>query len=228
MGWLREYLGLRLGDPAGVWVLDGSDYPKQWVKSVGVSRQYCGGLEKIDNCQSGVFLAHVGSRGRALVDKRLYVPKEWTGDVERWAAAGVAAERRDYRSKRELALEMLERAAAIPEAGGWEVTIAQGNLGPRICRCHERVRVTHRRQPGAVLGAIYRRNRDGSEPRYYLANVPEDTPLKPWPAWAAPAGASQPSSRPRKATWDWTSMKSALGPVGIIKSPCTCWPGLSC
>ena len=89
IGRLQEYLGPRLEDPQGVWVLDGSDFPKQGVKSVGVARQYCGTLGKIANCQAGVFLAHVGPRGRALVDKRLYLPKEWTSDVERCAAAGV-------------------------------------------------------------------------------------------------------------------------------------------
>ena len=62
MGRLQEYLGPRLADPAGVWVLDGSDFPKQGVKSVGVSRQYCGALGKIANCQAGVFLAHVGPK----------------------------------------------------------------------------------------------------------------------------------------------------------------------
>ena len=77
---------------------------------MGVSRQYCGALGKIANCQAGVFLAHVGPKGRALVDKRLYLPKEWTGDPVRCAAAGMPAERREYRSKTELALEMLAGA----------------------------------------------------------------------------------------------------------------------
>ena len=113
IGRLQEYLGSRLDDPQAVWVLDGSDFPKQGVKSVGVARQYCGALGKIANCQAGVFLAHVGPRGRALVDKRLYLPEEWTGDTERCAAAGVPATRRQYRSKTELALEMLEQAQAL-------------------------------------------------------------------------------------------------------------------
>ena len=80
IGRLQEYLGSRLEDPQAVWVLDGSDFPKQGVKSVGVIRQYCGALGKIANCQAGLFLAHVGPRGRALVDQRLYLPQEWTSD----------------------------------------------------------------------------------------------------------------------------------------------------
>ena len=109
---LQGYLGPRLDDPQGVWVLDGSEFPKQGMRSAGVARQYCGALGKIANCQAGVFLAHVGPKGRALVDKRLYLPEEWTGDVERCQAAGVPEDRREYQSKTALALEMVERAQA--------------------------------------------------------------------------------------------------------------------
>ena len=75
IGRLQEYLGPKLAHSQAVWVFDGSDFPKQGVKSVGVVRQYCGALGKIANCQAGVFLAHVGPRGRALADKRLYLPR---------------------------------------------------------------------------------------------------------------------------------------------------------
>ena len=110
IGRLQEYLGPRLGHPEAVWVLDGSDFPKQGRKSVGVARQYCGRLGKVANCQAGMFLAYVSLLGRALVDKRLYLPESWTSDQDRCEAAGVPEQRRGYRSKTQLALEMLQRA----------------------------------------------------------------------------------------------------------------------
>ena len=91
-------------------MLDGSDFPKQGRKSVGVARQYYGSLGKVANCQAGMFPAYVSLQGRALVDKRLYLPESWTSDTDRCAAVGVPEESRNYRSKTKLALEMLARA----------------------------------------------------------------------------------------------------------------------
>ena len=88
MGRLQEYLAPRLGHSEAVWVLDGSDFPKQGRKSAGVARQYCGRLGKVANCQAGMFLAYVSPLGRALVDKGLYLPESWTSDDARCAAAG--------------------------------------------------------------------------------------------------------------------------------------------
>ena len=223
-----------------------------------MARQYCGRLGKVANCQAGMFLAYVSPLGRALVDKRLYLPKSWTLDKDRCAAAGVPEERQSYRSKTELALEMLEQALAqghlkagwvagddafgmspsfregltalgmhymldvpggttvwpleptwtspgyqgsgrprkpklkdgqrqtmeqrsgeLPDEAWREITVAQGSLGPRIYRFSaQRVRETRNRKPGEVAWAIYRQNLDGSEPRYYLSNAPEDTTLE--------------------------------------------------
>ena len=75
-----------------------------------MARQYCGRLGKVANCQAGMFLAYVSPLGRALVDKRLYLPKSWTSNRVRCEEAGVPADCRQYRSKTELALEMLEQA----------------------------------------------------------------------------------------------------------------------
>ena len=110
MGRLQEYLAPRLGHSEAVWVLDGSDFPKQGRKSAGVARQYCGRLGKVANCQAGMFLAYVSPLGRALVDQGLYLPESWTSDDARCAAAGVPEDKRRYRSKTELALELLQRA----------------------------------------------------------------------------------------------------------------------
>jgi SRSO17 transposase len=241
-----------------VWVLDGSDFPKQGRKSAGVARQYCGRLGKVANCQAGMFLAYVSPLGRALVDQGLYLPESWTSDDARCAAAGVPEDKRRYRSKTELALELLQRAlerghlkagwvagddafgmspsfreglAALgmryvldvpgstpvwPLAPSWtspdypgfgrprkprlvdgqrrtmeqrsdelpeevwrEITVAQGSQGPRSYMFGaQRVRVTRKGKPGQEAWAVYRRNLDGSEPRYYLSNAAEDTMLE--------------------------------------------------
>ena len=59
------------------------------------------------------------------------------------------------------------------------IPIAEGRQGPRsYLFSAQRVRPTSRRKPGEIHWAVYRRNRDGSEPRYYLSNAPEDTPRR--------------------------------------------------
>jgi len=110
---LQEYLAPRLAHPQAVWAVDESGVVKQGTKSVGVARQYCGSVGKVDNCQMGVYLAHLGPRGRAIVDKRLYLPQEWIDDPARCEEAGVPEEARVYHSKAELALGLLTRAKTL-------------------------------------------------------------------------------------------------------------------
>ena len=64
-----------LGADDGVLMVDGSDFPKQGVHSVGVKRQYCGELGKRANCQAGVFVGYGSSQGYTMLDRRLYVPR---------------------------------------------------------------------------------------------------------------------------------------------------------
>ncbi len=72
-----------------------------------------------------------------------------------------------------------QRSGELPGEAWREITVAQGSQGPRTYRFSaQRVRATRRRKPGEEVWAVYRRNLDGSEPRYYLSNVPEDTPLE--------------------------------------------------
>jgi SRSO17 transposase len=96
--------------PGGALILDESGCPKQGDKSVGVARQYCGRLGKVDNCQIGVFVAYANAGQTTLIDKRLYLPQEWTDDPDRCRRAGVPEAEIVFRKKSELGLEMILQA----------------------------------------------------------------------------------------------------------------------
>src|SRR5712692_7619662 len=116
---LQHYLGPRLSTAEGVFVLDETGFPKKGTKSAGVARQYCGTVGKVGNCQLGVFLAYVSERGHALIDDRLYLPREWIADPARCRAAGVPTDA-TYQSKAELAMAMLDHARKVGHlAGPW-------------------------------------------------------------------------------------------------------------
>src|SRR5438270_8661859 len=88
---LREFVVDALGAPDGVLVVDETGFLKQGTKSVGVRRQYSGTAGRIENCQVGVFLAYASGRGRAFLDRALYLPREWAEDPARRTEAGVPA-----------------------------------------------------------------------------------------------------------------------------------------
>jgi SRSO17 transposase len=111
---LARQVGQELGRPDGVIVFDPSAFVKQGKKSVGVQRQWCGRLGKVENCQVGVYLGYVSRAGQALVDFRLYLPKEWANDRGRRKEAGVPKDVR-FATRHELALQMLdERGPLLP------------------------------------------------------------------------------------------------------------------
>jgi SRSO17 transposase len=104
---LARQVGEDLGEPDGVIVFDPSGFAKKGTKSVGVIRQWCGRLGKLENCQVGVFMAYVSRREHALVNARLYLPAEWAKDRARRKEAGVPVAVR-FRTRHQLALEMLD------------------------------------------------------------------------------------------------------------------------
>lgn len=114
---LRAYILERLGDPQAVLVIDETSFPKRGKKSAGVKKQYCGTTGKVDNCQVGVFLSYVSEKGHTLVDRELYLPKDWIDDPERRQQAGIPEEI-GFQTKCELARQMIERMfqAGIPFA----------------------------------------------------------------------------------------------------------------
>ena len=114
---LARQVGRELGEPDGVLVFDPSAFPKKGAASVGVARQWCGRLGKVENCQVGVYLAYVARADHALVDTRLYLPREWTRQKKRLARAGVPRGTR-FRTRHELILDLLDaHGPALPH--GW-------------------------------------------------------------------------------------------------------------
>src|SRR5215213_3847817 len=115
---LRSYVVEHLGDPSGVLVADETGFLKKGTTSVGVQRQYSGTAGKVDNCQLGVFLAYASAKGRAMIDRELYLPERWTDDPARCRAARVP-EQVVFRTKPQLAQLMLERALDSGVPAGW-------------------------------------------------------------------------------------------------------------
>ena len=86
---LARQIGAELGEADAVLVFDPSAFAKKGTESVGVQRQWCGRLGKVDNCQVGIYLGYVSRVEQALVDVRLFLPQEWAKDQKRRAKAGV-------------------------------------------------------------------------------------------------------------------------------------------
>jgi len=118
---LERYHGLvqdEMGEPDGVLIVDETGFAKKGQDSVGVARQYCGALGKVENCQVGVFAAYASRQGYALVDKRLFIPEPWFTDAytARRTKCKMPAELA-WQSKPQLAAAMVQelyRASVLP------------------------------------------------------------------------------------------------------------------
>jgi len=113
---MRRHVVEEIGDPNGVLVLDATGFHKQGVDSVGVARQWCGRLGKIDSCQIGVFLAYSTLKGHTLMDGQLYLPKDWANDFARREAVYVPSEV-EFQTSWEIADALVARLAPqVPHA----------------------------------------------------------------------------------------------------------------
>lgn len=153
---LRKHWSLvdeSLGEADGVWIVDGSGFPKKGEHSVGVARQWCGQLGKLENCQEGVFAAYASRKGYTLLDRRLYLPQRWfEADYRaRWEKCGIP-EQMTFKTEPELALEMLQ------------AVIKAGNLRFRWVTCDE----AYGKDPVFLDGVA-------GLARWYLAEVPHST-----------------------------------------------------
>jgi SRSO17 transposase len=227
---LQRYVGQRLLQAEGVWVLDDTGFAKQGKKSVGVARQYSGTLGKVGNCQVGVFLAYVSAQGHALVDKALYLPQAWTSDRQRCREAGIPADV-VYQTKAELGLAMLRRARqaghlraqwVTADAGYGEVPTLRDTLHAEGWRyivevpCTTHV-FTHAAQ--VAVPAWSGRGRQPSQPRLVAGEpsaqgvvaVAASLPAADWHALTVAEGAQGPRIHQFAALAVWESRDGLPG-----------------
>jgi SRSO17 transposase len=123
----RSVMAETFADPAGIFVIDDTSFPKQGRHSVGVQRQYCGALGKRANCQVAPSVHYVAPKGHCPLAMRLYLPESWLDDPKRLDKVGVPQAERRPLSKGQIALELLDQV----REDGWpgQVVVADAGYG---------------------------------------------------------------------------------------------------
>ncbi|MFF7987356.1 IS701 family transposase [Streptomyces sp. NPDC007901] len=188
---LQEYVAERLGDTAGVLIIDDTGFIKKGTVSAGVQRQYSGTAGRTENCQIGVFAAYASSRGRALVDRELYLPKSWTSDPDRCAEAKIPGER-TFATKGDLAKAVIMRALASPLPIAWVTADSAYGQEWRLRRMLEEAGVGYvlavpKSQHVHAIGRI----------DFAISQAPEDA----WERYSCGAGAKGPR------VYDWAAAR---------------------
>ena len=176
---VRQVAG-ELGEADGVIVIDPSGFAKKGKMSVGVARQWCGRLGKVENSQVAIYLGYVSRREHVLLDQRLYLPKEWTGDRARRAAAGVP-KAIAFRTRHTMALEMIdEHGCRLPH--GW---IAGDDEMGHSAEFRGELRSRGERYLLAVPSNTLVRDREAEPPPYGGHGSLPKVPFVPARTWAA-------------------------------------------
>nr|WP_307711404.1 IS701 family transposase [Streptomyces sp. V4I23] len=188
---LRAYVADHLGTDDAVLIVDETGFVKKGRASAGVQRQYTGTAGRIENSRVGVFLAYATSRGRALIDRRLYLPEHsWCTDRDRRHAAGIPKEVQ-FATKPRLAGEMIADALDAGLTASWvtgdeaygqdphlRARLEERGIGYVLAvACSARVRINHGRTPvradtvaGSLPATSWHRQsagRGAKGPRYY-------------------------------------------------------------
>lgn len=182
-----------LGDPEGVLIIDGSAFSKKGEESVGVARQWCGRLGKVDNCQIGIFLAYSSPRGITLLDGDLYLPKEWASDPARREATYVPHDVK-FKTSWQLADALLQRVGPqVPHA--W--IVGDDEFG----------------RPSAF------RDRLADRGERYLLEIPSNTLVRRPPSWPGRAvkWGSVARRKAQHPAAKWTRIKVRDGEKGPIE-----------
>jgi SRSO17 transposase len=198
---LRAYVIEHLGALNAVLVIDETGFLKKGRHSAGVARQYSGTAGRIENCQIGVFVAYASPHGQVLLDRELYLPKEWTDDPARCRQAGIP-EDRQFATKPKLAQQMLARAFAAGVPATW-VT------GDSVYGDDRRLRVWLESCPQAYVLTVSGKeyvwlNWHQRQVKTVLATLPEEG----WTRLSAGDGAKGP----RWYAWRWLPLAEPLEP----------------
>ncbi|MEV7676612.1 IS701 family transposase [Streptomyces sp. NPDC088752] len=192
---VRAYVVEHLGADDGVLIVDETGFLKKGHGSAGVQRQYTGTAGRIENSQVGVFLAYASHHGRALIDRRLYLPEQaWCEDAERRTRAGVP-DQAEFATKPTLAGQMIATALDAGVTASWatgdeaygqdpvlRALLESRGIGYVLAvACSTRVRINHGRTP------------------FRADNVADHLPDAAWHRQSAGTGAKGP----RYYDWAW-------------------------
>ena len=194
----RGYVVESLADQEAVLIVDETGFLKKGTKSAGVARQYSGTAGRIENCQIGVFLAYASSKGHALIDRELYLPKEWVEDPARRAAAGIPEEVA-FATKPELARCMIARAIAAEVPFAWV-------LGDEVYGSDRRLRLDLEQQERPFVLAIRSNEKlwstlDDRMGQHAAAALAAAVPQESWQRLSAGPGAKG------ERFYDWTRVR---------------------
>jgi SRSO17 transposase len=199
---LRTYVLDYLADPDAVGVIDETGFLKKGTQSAGVARQYSGTAGKIENCQIGVFLAYASALGQTLLDRELYLPKEWTDDPERCRRAGIP-DHQAFATKPALAQAMLERTFAA------DVLLAYVTGDSVYGDDHKLRSYLEGRHQAYVLGVSFNQTVWLKQERWPIKTVLAEVPSTDWQRLNAGLG----SKGPRTYEW-WRVELNEPAPAG--------------
>lgn len=206
---LRSYVTAHLGEAGAVLILDETGDLKKGTHSVGVQRQYTGTAGRIENAQVAVYMTYATSRGHALIDRALYLPKAWTQDRGRCAKAGIPDEV-EFNTKPGLGADMITRAVTAGVSAAWVAGDEVYGADPKLRK------VIRGHKLGYVMQIASNRKvttTTASGPET-MAALAKRLPEHAWQVYSAGAG----SKGPRYYSWAWVDLipEATAGEEGTL------------
>ena len=192
---VRSYVTGHLACVDAVLVVDETGDVKKGIASAGVQRQYSGTAGRVGNCQVAVFLSCAAPAGHALIDRELYLPRSWTTDPARCAAAGIPATT-VFAAKPALARRMISRALEAGAPAAWVTgdEVYGGDPGLRAD--------LERRQIGYVLAVAASHQVATAAGACPVRQLTARLPRRAWQRYPAGAGAKGH----RYYDWAWLAI----------------------